>query len=64
MKHYSIKHDTKAFKAYAMHQGVDLDQFGMGGRETAEAMFPRATQAQKNRAWRKFLKICAEQDLF
>ena len=39
-------------------------QFGMGGRETAEAIFPRATQAQKNRAWRKFMKICAEQDLF
>ena len=29
MKHYSIDHDTEAFKAYARHQGVDLDQPGV-----------------------------------
>ena len=29
MKHYSIDHDTQAFEAYAMHNGVDVHAPGV-----------------------------------
>lgn len=39
-------------------------QFGMGGRENAEALFPKATEHQKELAWKKFMRICHKEDLF
>lgn len=45
---------------YANHEA----QFGFGGKESAEELFPEATEEQKKRAWKLFWKDCIDNDWF
>lgn len=45
---------------YSNHEA----QFGMGGRDSAEEIFPQATEEQKKKAWKKFMALCRKNDWF
>ena len=45
---------------YANHEA----QYGMGGKASAEEYFPQATEAQKAKAWKKFMALCRKNNWF